>query len=61
MTPDSIHGRLNRLQWLALVLAALIGAALSLALTWQRLQVWHRDTLEQIAQSVVRHGLEWED
>lgn len=61
MKAHSIGGQLNRLQWLALVLATLVGGVASFALTWKRLDDWNRDTLEQIAQSVVRHGLEWED
>jgi signal transduction histidine kinase len=56
----TIRTRLMRLQWLALLLAGAIGAGVSFGLTWQQLNRWRDHTLEQVAQSVVRHGLEIE-
>lgn len=54
-------GRLLRLQWLALLVVGLTGGGVSFVLTWESIQQAHNHTLEQVAQSVVRHGLTNED
>jgi two-component system OmpR family sensor kinase len=54
-------GRLLRLQWLALLFVGIAGGWLSFFLTWQSVNDAYNHTLEQVAQSVVRHGLTNED
>lgn len=56
----AIRTRLMRLQWLALLLVGCIGALVSFGLTWRTVNDLRDQTLEQVAQSVVRHGLEVE-
>lgn len=60
MTTGSMRSRLMRLQWLALLLAGAVSGILSFALTWHTVNDLRDHTLEQVAQSVVRHGLEVE-
>ena len=57
----SIRTRLMRLQWLALLVTGCICGLVSFALTWHTVNALRDHTLEQVAQSVVRHGLEVED
>lgn len=61
MPPGSIRARLMRLQWLALLITGTISGLVSFALTWHTVNELRDHTLEQVAQSVVRHGLEVED
>lgn len=58
--PGSIRTRLMRLQWLALLLVGGVCGVVSFALTWRTVNDLRDQTLEQVAQSVVRHGLEVE-
>ena len=63
MTPapsPAIRTRLMRLQWLALLLVGGVCGTVSFALTWRTVNDLRDHTLEQVAQSVVRHGLEVE-
>jgi two-component system, OmpR family, sensor kinase len=58
--PPSIRTRLMRLQWLALLLVGGVCGVVSFGLTWRTVNDLRDHTLEQVAQSVVRHGLEVE-
>ena len=58
--PGSIRSRLMRLQWLALLLTGAVCGVVSFGLTWSTVNDLRDHTLEQVAQSVVRHGLEME-
>lgn len=58
--PPAIRTRLMRLQWLALLLVGGVCGMVSFALTWRTVNDLRDHTLEQVAQSVVRHGLEVE-
>lgn len=57
----SLRARLMRVQWLALLLVGALCAALSFVLTWRTVNDQRDHMLEQVAQSVVRHGLTTED
>ena len=59
-TTESMRRRLMRLQWLALVITGVVCGVVSFALTWRTVNELRDHTLEQVAQSVVRHGLEME-
>jgi len=72
MTPSpnapTVHGpqpsmrrQLLQLQAIALVLVGLMAALLTFGLTWLYLNDEHDRTLEQVAQTIVRHGLEAEN
>ena len=56
----SMRQHLLRLQFLALLVVGVMAGLLSFWLTWQSLNDEHDHLLEQVAQSVVRHGLEAE-
>lgn len=58
--PPAIRTRLMRLQWLALLLVGGVCGMVSFGLTWRTVNDLRDHTLEQVAQSVVRHGLEVE-
>lgn len=53
----SMRQRLLRLQALSLLAVGLLAGLLSFGLTWQYLNDEHDRLLEQVAQTVVRHGL----
>ena len=57
----SMRRRLLQLQAIALVLVGLMAALLTFGLTWLYLNDEHDRTLEQVAQTIVRHGLEAEN
>jgi signal transduction histidine kinase len=50
-----------RVQWLALLLTGALCAVASFGLTWRYVNEQRDHTLEQVAQSVIRHGLESDD
>lgn len=54
-------GQLIRFQAVSLLITGVLVAVLTFALTWQSLNESRNHTLEQVAYSVVRHGLESED
>lgn len=56
--PTSMRQRLLRMQALALLVVGLLAGLLSFGLTWQYLNDEHDRTLEQVAQTVIRHGLQ---
>lgn len=60
MTPaiPSIRARLLHLQWLALVLTGLCGALASFVVAWQQVNDWRNHLMEQVAHTVVRHGMD---
>jgi signal transduction histidine kinase len=49
-----------RMQWLSLLVMGALSGVVSFTLTWHYVNQWRDNTLEQVAQSVVRHGLERE-
>lgn len=53
----SLRNRLMRVQWLALLLVGTLCGAVSFALTWRTVNEQRDHMLEQVAHSVVRHGL----
>lgn len=57
----SLRARLMRVQWLALLLVGSLCAAVSFMLTWHTVNEQRDHMLEQVAQSVVRHGLTTDD
>ncbi|MBY0464952.1 MAG: hypothetical protein K2W33_08405, partial [Burkholderiales bacterium] len=57
----SMTGQLIRFQAASLLVTGVLVAVLTFALTWQALNESRNHTLEQVAYSVVRHGLESED
>lgn len=57
----SLRARLMRVQWLALLVTGALCGVVSFVLTWQTVNEQRDHTLEQVAQSVIRHGLESED
>lgn len=54
-------GQLIRFQAASLLITGMLVAVLTFTLTWQSLNESRNHTLEQVAYSVVRHGLESED
>lgn len=58
---SSMLGQLIRFQAASLLVTGVLVAVLTFALTWQSLNESRNHTLEQVAYSVVRHGLESED
>lgn len=56
-TSLSLRSRLMRVQWLALLLVGTLCGAVSFALTWRTVNEQRDHMLEQVAHSVVRHGL----
>ena len=57
----SMRRRLLQLQAIALVLVGMMAALLTFGFTWLYLNDEHDRTLEQVAQTIVRHGLEAEN
>ncbi len=57
----SLLTRLLRVQWAALLLTGALCGLVSFVLTWRAVNDERDHTLEQVAQSVIRHGLESED
>jgi signal transduction histidine kinase len=58
---DSMTGQLIRFQAASLLITGVLVAVLTFWLTWQALNESRNHTLEQVAYSVVRHGIESED